>query len=174
MLQLMESLELRRRERFIGWYHSHPFDVDVKPQYFLSAMDVSTQTLWQNSIPAWTAIVLDPLRSLAKQEPQLGCFRIYPPTYNPPKLQGPDGNQYPDDESAKNRWGAAYDRYYQLEHSFFMSSLGHKLLDTMSRNNLWVRVLSSSTIMEPEARLQFSVPIIFIMAIHFLHLWRRF
>jgi COP9 signalosome complex subunit 5 len=157
MLQLMEALEARgRKERFIGWYHSHPFDVDVNPMYFLSAMDVGTQTLWQNSIPAWTAIVLDPLRSLAKQEPQLGCFRVYPATYNPPKLEGPDGNIYPDEATLSTRWGAAANRYYQLQHSYFMSSLGHNLLDTMSRNNLWVRVLSSSTIMEPENRLRFS------------------
>jgi len=157
MLQLMEALETRgRKERFIGWYHSHPFDVDVNPMSFLSAMDVGTQTLWQNSIPAWTAIVLDPLRSLAKQEPQLGCFRVYPATYNPPKLEGPDGNIYPDDQSLSIRWGPAANRYYQLQHSYFMSSLGHNLLDTMSRNNLWVRVLSSSTIMEPENRLRFS------------------
>lgn len=157
MLQLMESLEARgRKERFIGWYHSHPFDVDVKPMYFMSAMDVGTQTVWQNSIPNWTAIVVDPLRSLAKQEPQLGCFRVYPPTHNPRKLEGPDGNLYPDESAVKTRWGNAYNRYYQLEHSYFMSSLGSNLLDIMSRNNLWVRVLSSSSIMEPENRLRFS------------------
>jgi len=157
MLELMEALEARgRKERFIGWYHSHPFDVDVNPMYFLSATDVGTQTIWQNSIPSWTAIVLDPLRSLAQQEPQLGCFRVFPATHTPPKLEGPDGNIYPDDLTLSTRWGSAANRYYQLQHSFFMSSLGHSLLDTMSRNNLWVRVLSSSPIMEPENRLRFS------------------
>lgn len=157
MLQLMEALEARgRKERFIGWYHSHPFDVDVKPMYFMSAMDVGTQTVWQNQIPAWTAIVLDPLRSLAKQEPQLGCFRVYPPTHSPRKLEGPDGNLYPDESAVKARWGNAYNRYYQMENDYFMSSLGSQLLDIMSRNNLWVRVLSSSSIMEPENRTRFS------------------
>jgi hypothetical protein len=51
-----------------------------------------------------------------------------------------------------DRWGSVYNRYYMLESTFFMSTLGNQFLDTMSRNNLWVRVLSSSSIMEEENR----------------------
>ena len=40
MIELMENLELRRQERFIGWYHSHPFDVDVNPRYFVQLKSV--------------------------------------------------------------------------------------------------------------------------------------
>lgn len=29
MTQLMDSMELRRKEGFVGWYHSHPFDVET-------------------------------------------------------------------------------------------------------------------------------------------------
>lgn len=155
MIELTESLELRRKDRCIGWYHSHPFEVSTRPQYFMSSMDVSTQTLWQNSIPQWTAIVVDPLRSIAKQEPQLGCFRVYPPTHNPPESEGPDGLTY-DKENMQQRWGASPGRYYQLQHTYFMSSLGNKLLGTMSNNNLWIRVLSSTGFMEQENRDGFS------------------
>lgn len=151
MTMLSDSLEMKREESFVGWYHSHPFDVSTKPMYFMSATDVGTQFQWQNMSPTWTSIVVDPLRSLAKQEPQLGVFRNYPPTHNPPSGEGPDG-QKGDENTLKERWGAVYNRYYQLEHSFFMSRLGNQFLDTMSRNNLWVRVLSSSSIMEAENR----------------------
>lgn len=155
MISLLESMEKRRPEAFVGWYHSHPFDVDTKPFYFLSSTDVSTQTLWQNSSPFWTAIVVDPLRSLAKQEPQLGCFRVFPADHNPPPLEGPDGRTYSSVDEMKIRWGATPNRYYQLEHSYFLSSLGGRMLDIMSRNNLWIRVLSTSSILEPENRIRF-------------------
>lgn len=155
MTQVSDSMEHKREEAFCGWYHSHPFDVDVKPHYFMSSTDVSTQTLWQNSSPVWTAIVVDPLRSLAKQEPQLGCFRCYPADHNPPPCQGPDGRMYASVEDVKERWGATPNRYYQMEHSYFLSSLGGRMLNIMSRNNLWIRVLSSSAILEPENRIRF-------------------
>lgn len=151
MTQLLDSLEQKREEGFIGWYHSHPFDVSTKPQYFMSATDVGTQFGWQNMSPTWTAIVVDPLRSLAKQEPQLGVFRNYPVAHNTNATEGPDG-QKGDEASLKERWGAVYNRYYMLDTTFFMSKLGNQFLDTMSRNNLWVRVLSSSSIMETENR----------------------
>jgi len=155
MTQLSDSIEKRRPEAFIGWYHSHPFDVDVKPHYFMSSMDVSTQSLWQHTSPVWTAIVIDPLRSLAKQEPQLGCFRVYPANYCPPATEGPDGRKYASEEDVKIRWGSSPNRYYQLEHSYFLSTFAGRIIDIMSRNNLWIRVLSSSAILEPENRLRF-------------------
>ncbi len=81
----------RRQEGFVGWYHSHPFDVETYSHAHLSAIDVQTQTGWQLASGAWTAIVVDPLRSLAKQEPEFGCFRVYPPRHNPPANECPDG-----------------------------------------------------------------------------------
>ena len=67
----------------MGWYHSHPFDVEVNSHCFLSSTDVATQLHWQraedrNGNP-WLAIVVDPLRSLAKGRPELMAFRVYPP-----------------------------------------------------------------------------------------------
>merc|ERR550539_2298863 len=33
--------------RFIGWYHSHPFDMQRDPHWFMSAIDCQSQTLFQ-------------------------------------------------------------------------------------------------------------------------------
>ena len=43
MIELGEIIELTRKERFCGWYHTHPFDVDVNSHCFLSNTDISTQ-----------------------------------------------------------------------------------------------------------------------------------
>jgi len=154
MTQLSDSLELRRKDRFIGWYHSHPFDVDTKSNCFLSATDVQTQTSFQLSIPTWTAIVIDPLRSLARQEPEIMAFRIYPPAHNPPANLAPDGT-FGDKEEISLRWGPVPHRYYSLEVSYFMSTLGLKALNVMAKSNLWVRVLSSTAMLDAENRTQF-------------------
>ena len=47
MIRLSEGLESVRPEHFMGWYHSHPFDVGAHSQAFLSATDVFTQLAWQ-------------------------------------------------------------------------------------------------------------------------------
>ncbi len=47
MTELADTLELTRRDRIVGWYHSHPFDVDVHSQCFFSSTDVSTQMSYQ-------------------------------------------------------------------------------------------------------------------------------
>lgn len=122
----------------------------------LSAIDVQTQTGWQMASGAWTAIVIDPLRSLAKQEPELGCYRVYPPKYSPPANECPDGQINADVPSRTTRWGLSFSRYYQLNLSYFMSGLGNQMLEVMSKNALWVRVLSSSAIMEPDNRQRFA------------------
>lgn len=36
MIELGESNEILRKEKFCGWYHTHPFDVDEYSQCFLS------------------------------------------------------------------------------------------------------------------------------------------
>jgi len=155
MAMMSDSIELKRAERFVGWYHSHPFDVETYSHCHLSSIDVQTQTGWQNSIPTWVAIVVDPLRSLAKQEPEFGAFRVFPPNFSPQQDEAPDGTFMPKD-SRMVRWGVSAERYYALKISFFMSSLGRRVLDTMSKNSLWIRILASSSIMEPENRQRFS------------------
>jgi len=69
-------------------YHTHPFDLDANSHCYLSSTDVTTQLQWQrHSDPQgdpWFAIVIDPLRSLAKSVPEMMCFRVHDPTYSPP------------------------------------------------------------------------------------------
>eukprot|EP00456_Euglypha_rotunda_P070194 TRINITY_DN6211_c0_g1_i23.p1 TRINITY_DN6211_c0_g1~~TRINITY_DN6211_c0_g1_i23.p1 ORF type:complete len:355 (+),score=65.36 TRINITY_DN6211_c0_g1_i23:136-1065(+) len=152
---LSDSIETKRKENFIGWYHSHPFDVTTHTVSFLSGTDVQTQTAFQLSMPLWTSIVIDPLRSLAKQKPEMGCFRVYPVTYDSSQSIAPDGTQVVDKDLTAARWGITYYRYYALQTDYFMSSLGKKFVDIMSSNNLWIRALASSAVMEPENRERF-------------------
>eukprot|EP00808_Paulinella_micropora_P010447 g5898.t1 len=151
-VSLLESMEHRRKEGFIGWYHSHPFDVTTHSNAFLSNTDVQTHTGMQLGLPLWTAIVVDPLRSLAKQKPDLGCFRCFPPSVDSPVGIAPDGSPIVDTASTVQRWGVTHNRYYALQVSHFMSGLGHKYVNIMGSSNLWVRNLSSSSMMEPETR----------------------
>jgi COP9 signalosome complex subunit 5 len=90
--QLGDSMDLKRQERFVGWYHSHPFDVGTHPCWFLSNTDLQSQNSYQIALPLWTALVIDPLRSIARhvrlssypslffpvsrQAPELGVFRV--------------------------------------------------------------------------------------------------
>ena len=151
MIKLMESLENSRVERFVGWYHSHPFDVDGTSHCYLSATDVSTQFSWQNQLDPWVAIVIDPLRSIARKEPDIQAFRCYPIKYNAPASECPDGTEA-DEETKQLRWGKSSSRYYQLAVKYFMSSVGSTLLSIMSRDHLWIKMLSSTPLVEPEVK----------------------
>lgn len=160
MIGLGESLERTREERFMGWYHSHPFDVEVHSHCFMSSTDISTQLGWQraedrNGNP-WLAIVIDPLRSLAKGRPEMGAFRAYPPEYNSPSNELPDGTIETDDKSRIERWGAAWNRYHALKVDFFMSSLSANVLALISKNYLWMSAISSTPTIEKEYRDRFA------------------
>jgi len=54
-----------RPEHFMGWYHSHPFDVGAHSNAFLSGTDVFTQLAWQMSEDRagnpWLALVVSGL-----------------------------------------------------------------------------------------------------------------
>ncbi|GBG33041.1 COP9 signalosome complex subunit 5 [Hondaea fermentalgiana] len=160
MIGLGESLEKTRQERFMGWYHSHPFDVEVHSHCFMSSTDISTQLGWQraedrNGNP-WLAIVIDPLRSLAKGRPEMGAFRAYPPEYTAPANELPDGTTETDDKARIERWGAAWNRYHALEVKFFMSSLSANVLGLISKNFLWMSAISSTPTIEKEYRDRFA------------------
>lgn len=107
--------------------------------------------MWQMTFKKWVGIVVDPLRCLAKQKVELLSFMAYPPTYDPPDTEGPDGKT-DTKENLEKRWGHAYNRYYSLNNGFFMGSLVRYNLEVMSRKHLWIRHLSSTAILEPENR----------------------
>ena len=140
MIELSDTLELTRKDKFMGWYHSHPFDVEVNSHCFFSTTDVQTQLHWQRSEDPhgnpWIGIVIDPLRSLAKGRPELGAFRAFPPEYTPPNNMCPD-DAIVTDNSRVDRWGAAWNRYHALEIQYFMSSLSSRISSTISQNFLW-------------------------------------
>ena len=115
--QLQATFELSEPvcvERFMGWYHSHPFDVEVHSHCFLSTIDVSTQLQWQRAEDPhgnpWLAIVVDPLRSMAKGKPEIGAFRVYPPDFAAPLNETPDGIIVADDTARQERWGSCWNR----------------------------------------------------------------
>lgn len=148
MIQLGESLELTRKEKFCGWYHSHPFDVSHYSSCFLSNTDILTQLQWQRSEDPhgnpWLAIVIDPLRTLAKQRPEIMAFRVFPPEYTGVADETPDGTVIKEDIPRIEKWGACWNRYYSLEVSYFMSELAMSTLGIIRKKAMWMNVFCSS------------------------------
>jgi COP9 signalosome complex subunit 5 len=122
MIALGESLERSRNEKFMGWYHSHPFDYTPGIDHghcFLSQTDLSTQLQWQRAEDPhgnpFVAIVVDPLRSNALHNPELKAFRAYPPEYNSSvKNECPDGTVESSEQIRLEKWGSCWNRYYEL------------------------------------------------------------
>uniref|UniRef100_A0A7S2NUU7 COP9 signalosome complex subunit 5 n=1 Tax=Leptocylindrus danicus TaxID=163516 RepID=A0A7S2NUU7_9STRA len=160
MIMLSDSLESTRQEKVMGWYHSHPFDLGTHSHCFLSSTDISTQLLWQRSEDPYgnpfLAIVVDPLRSLHKNRPELKAFRCYPPEYaSPVHNECPDGSIVVDEQARIAMWGAAWNRYYELQVEFFMSNSAQKVMNTLTQSFLWMRTLGSTPMLEAESRAGF-------------------
>ena len=157
MIALGESLESTRKEKFMGWYHSHPFDLTSNSHCFLSSTDISTQLQWQRAEDPhgnpFLALVVDPLRSLAKNKPELKAFRVYPPEYNSPITnQCPDGSIIEEEKTRLEKWGSCWSRYYELDVEYFMSKSSRNIMDILTRNFLWMRNLGSTPSLEVENR----------------------
>ncbi|KAL7553290.1 hypothetical protein ACHAWF_016557 [Thalassiosira exigua] len=160
MIALGESIERTRREKFMGWYHSHPFDVGVHSHCFLSQTDISTQLQWQRAEDPhgnpFLAIVVDPLRSLAKGVPELKAFRAFPPEYtNPVQNQCPNGEVIHEEQARLEQWGSCWSSYYELEVEYYMSRGARDVLSALTRNFLWMRALGSTPTSEAEARARY-------------------
>jgi len=162
MVSLSDALEKTRdtgdshHRTFMGWYHSHPFDVGEHSNCFLSSTDVSSQLIWQ--IPEdktgnpWFALVVDPLRGLGQGRPEIGAFRCYPPSYTPPKGLAPDGVVWSDEKARNKRWGESCVSYYNLDVEYWMSNASSSFMDVIARDFKWVRVLSTSSTLEDKQR----------------------
>ena len=146
MIALGEALEKTRKERFCGWYHSHPFDLGDHSHCFLSQTDLSTQLQWQRAEDPhgnpFVAIVVDPLRSAHLETPQLKAFRAYPPEYTPPANECPDGSKISVDQTRLELWGSCWNRYYELQVEYFMSEASRAVLESLTQNYLWIRTLT--------------------------------
>eukprot|EP00471_Norrisiella_sphaerica_P006044 CAMPEP_0184489720 /NCGR_PEP_ID=MMETSP0113_2-20130426/16204_1 /TAXON_ID=91329 /ORGANISM="Norrisiella sphaerica, Strain BC52" /LENGTH=342 /DNA_ID=CAMNT_0026873305 /DNA_START=4 /DNA_END=1032 /DNA_ORIENTATION=+ len=150
MTNISEQMEKKgQKERIVGWYHSHPFEVGVHNNCFMSAIDVNTQSMYQKAITKhWTAVVVDPLRCVAKSKLEMAAFRAYPDDFRPPADQAPDGESI--SENKGKNWGTYPEKYYQLQTNFFMSSIARSTMELFSKDSLWIRILSNSQIDDEE------------------------
>lgn len=157
MIELGESLENTRKEKFMGWYHSHPFEVGPYSHCYMSQTDISTQLQWQRAEDPhgnpFLAIVVDPLRSLARSEPELKAFRAYPPEYTHTVVhQCPNGEVLHEERARLEQWGSCWASYYELNVEYYMSGGARSVLSTLTRNFLWMRALGSTPACEVEAQ----------------------
>mmetsp|Transcript_18522 Transcript_18522/g.28591 ORF Transcript_18522/g.28591 Transcript_18522/m.28591 type:complete len:384 (-) Transcript_18522:45-1196(-) len=155
MISLGECLERTRREKFMGWYHSHPFDLGEHSHCFLSQTDLSTQLQWQRAEDPhgnpFVAIVLDPLRSINKSHPELKAFRAYPPehTSNVPD-ECPNGAIITSEQQRLEQWGSCWNRYYELPVEYYMSSSARRVMEKLTQDYLWMRTLGTTPLSDPE------------------------
>eukprot|EP00041_Stephanoeca_diplocostata_P031567 m.985851 g.985851 ORF g.985851 m.985851 type:complete len:338 (+) comp23986_c2_seq1:428-1441(+) len=127
-----------RLENVIGWYHSHPgYGV------WLSGIDVSTQRLNQQAQDPFLAVVVDPTRTCTSGKVEIGAFRCYPDGYKPPDAAASEYQTIPLDKIED--FGVHAKSYYQLEISYFKSSLDRRLLELLW-NKYWVNTLSASAL----------------------------
>jgi COP9 signalosome complex subunit 5 len=180
MIDLSESLALTRKERFCGWYHTHPFDVGQNSNCFMSNTDISTQLMWQLNEDAhgnpWVAIVIDPLRSIAKSRPEMIAFRAYPPDHMARSDETPDGKIVRDDKTRLELWGACWNRYYALEVTYHMSELASNTLSILRNNSMWKNAFSSSSMVSEgkDAYICYQLikPLICHLCVHILLIYR--
>lgn len=149
MIALGECLERTRKEKFMGWYHSHPFDLGEHSHCFLSQTDLSTQLQWQRAEDPhgnpFVAIVLDPLRSIHKSTPEIKAFRAYPPEYNSPvPNECPNGTVETSEQARLEQWGSCWNRYYELDVEYYMSSTARGILEQLTQDYLWMRMLGGN------------------------------
>ena len=154
MISLGECLEKSRKEKFMGWYHSHPFDLvlgeDARSHCFLSQTDLSTQLQWQRAEDPhgnpFAAIVVDPLLSMHTGTPQLKAFRAYPPEYQSAiPNECPDGAIVPSEKKRLEKWGSCWNRYYELRVEYYMSDASRSILGDLTQNYLWMKSFQRDT-----------------------------
>ncbi len=138
----LECPAVARREGIIGWYHSHP-----GYGCWLSGIDVSTQSSNQRYMEPFLAIVVDPVRTMSSGKVDIGSFRTYPENYAPPNEAASEYQTIPLEKIED--FGVHSRKYYQLNMSYFKSSLDASLLDLLW-NKYWARALSSSPLLEGE------------------------
>jgi len=130
--------QVDRLENAIGWYHSHP-----GYGCWLSGIDVATQMLNQQYQEPWLAIVVDPVRTVSSGKVELGAFRTYPEGH---KTDHDSPSEYQSIPMSKiEDFGVHANQYYQLEVSYFKSTLDTNLLDLLW-NKYWVNTLSSNAL----------------------------
>lgn len=136
----MECPKVARRENVIGWYHSHP-----GYGCWLSGIDVQTQSTHQKYEDPFLAIVVDPVRTISAGKVDLGAFRTYPEQYKP-RDEGPSEYQTIPINKIED-FGVHCKSYYQLDVSYFKSTLDSSLLDLLW-NKYWAHALATSALVQ--------------------------
>lgn len=135
-----ECSKVARRENIIGWYHSHP-----GYGCWLSGIDVQTQSNHQQYEDPFLAIVVDPVRTISAGKVDLGAFRTYPPQYRPRDDTPSEYQTIPLNKIED--FGVHCKSYYQLDVSYFKSSVDASLLDLLW-NKYWARAISTSPLVQ--------------------------
>ena len=100
----------------------------------------------------FVAMVVDPLRSFHLQKPEIKAFRAYPPEYNSlVPNECPDGSIQPVEQLRLEQWGSCWNRYYELEVEYYMSSTSRSILEQLTQDYLWMRTLCSQKEAQGEA-----------------------
>lgn len=149
MVNYVTSLQrVGRKENVVGWYHSHP-----GYGCWLSGIDVGTQRQSQLFQDPFLALVIDPNRTIAAGKVEIGAFRTYPLNQDGQPIKNLKGSLSSGSSksvsipSSKIKdFGVHANFYYQLEISYFKSSLDSKLLDLLW-NKYWTSTLSQSPLL---------------------------
>jgi COP9 signalosome complex subunit 5 len=95
----------------------------------------------QNYQEPFVAIVIDPVRTVSSGKVNLGAFRTFPKGYRPPNEEPSEYQTIPLNKIED--FGVHCKQYYQLDVTYFKSSMDRKLLDSLW-NKYWVNTLGSS------------------------------
>eukprot|EP00919_Chromeraceae_sp_WS-2016_P018320 GHVR01043558.1.p1 GENE.GHVR01043558.1~~GHVR01043558.1.p1 ORF type:complete len:322 (-),score=79.48 GHVR01043558.1:89-1054(-) len=133
------SLRVGRLEHLVGWYHSHP-----GYGCWLSGIDTSTQTLYQQHQDPWVAIVVDPTRTCAAGKVEIGAFRTYPEGREAGSGDGGGSELVPLDKVED--FGLHWRRYYQLQVEVFKSSSDTRVLQLLW-NRHWTSTLATNPLL---------------------------
>eukprot|EP01102_Stenamoeba_stenopodia_P006429 TRINITY_DN175_c0_g3_i2.p1 TRINITY_DN175_c0_g3~~TRINITY_DN175_c0_g3_i2.p1 ORF type:complete len:344 (+),score=71.16 TRINITY_DN175_c0_g3_i2:308-1339(+) len=128
-----------RNENTVGWYHSHP-----GYGCWLSGIDVTVQTQYQDHNDPWVAIVVDPKRTISSGKVDIGAFRVYPKGYKSPDEIPSEYQSIP--LSKIEDFGVHCKAYYPLEVSCIKSTLDTHLLYLLW-TKYWVNTISSSPLL---------------------------
>uniref|UniRef100_A0A2R9AM12 COP9 signalosome complex subunit 5 n=1 Tax=Pan paniscus TaxID=9597 RepID=A0A2R9AM12_PANPA len=115
-----------RLKNAIGWYYRHP------------GHGCCTQLLNKRFREPFTAVVIDPTRTISAGKVNLDAFRTYPKGYKPPD-EGPSEYQTIPLNKIEDVF-VQCKQYYALEVLYFKFSLGCKLLELLW-NKYWAGTL---------------------------------
>ncbi|PFH33950.1 Mov34/MPN/PAD-1 family protein [Besnoitia besnoiti] len=121
----------------VGWYHSHP-----GYRCWLSGIDVETQKLHQRGQEPFLAIVVDPTRTLATGEVDIGAFRCYPDGCSPDSASPGDCAVRASVPLEKgDDFGVHWRQYYKLQLDLLCSSLDALLIRRLAQASWFTPLL---------------------------------